>query len=165
MRDLQQYAEKCKGYLDNIGIEYGNVFEFTVNTRAKCRWGQCKLVPGGFNININATLLDERNDEEGLINTIIHELLHTCKDCLNHGNRWKFLANKVYRELGYNIKRTNSAAEKGVRAETEQPAKVKHKFVCQGCGEVYERTRESNFTKNYEKYTCGKCHSHFNKIF
>lgn len=48
MRDLTAYAIECMTELDNIGIEYGNIIEFTVNTRAKKRWGQCKAVPGGY---------------------------------------------------------------------------------------------------------------------
>ena len=66
MRDLTEYAIRSMEYLDNIGIEYGNIIDFTVNTRARNRWGQCRAVPGGYTININAALLDERNDENGL---------------------------------------------------------------------------------------------------
>lgn len=168
MRDLQKYAEKCKKYLDNIGVEYGNVLEFVVNTRARNRWGQCRPVPEGFSININVALLDERNDEDGLINTIIHELLHTCKGCLNHGENWKTLANKVYREYGINIKRTSTAADKGVLEETRpEPVKreIKHKFICQKCGAVITRTKESKFTKNYTRYTCGRCGGRFDRVF
>ena len=165
MRNLTEYALKSMECLDNIGIKYGNIIDVTVNTRAKSRWGQCKAVPGGFSININQSLLDERNSEEGLINTIIHELLHTCEGCMNHGSNWKRLAEKVYREYGYNIKRTSSAAEKGVDNETRQQKQIKHKYVCKGCGQVITRERESKFTQNYDKYLCARCGSHFKKIF
>lgn len=168
MRDLMSYAEKCMGILDDLGIEYGNIVDFKINTRARNRWGQCKVVPGGYSININASLLDERNDEEGLTNTIMHELLHSCKGCMNHGENWKRLAAKIYQVYGINIKRTSTAEEKGVKEETRPPKPVKsikHKFVCEGCGQVIVRQRESEFTKHYDKYTCGRCHSHFKKIF
>ena len=163
MRDLLAYAVRCMEYLDNIGIEYGNVIDFTVNTRARNRWGQCRAVPGGYTININVVLLDERNAESGLINTILHELLHTCKNCMNHGENWKRLAATVYRAYGYEITRKSSAEEKGIEAMPEKP--VKHKFVCSGCGQIVTRQRESDFTKYYTAYTCGRCHSHFQKLF
>lgn len=162
MRDLFEYAVRCMEYLDDIGIEYGNVLDFSVNTRAKTRWGQCRLVPGGYTININADLLDERNSEEGLMNTILHELLHTCKGCMNHGKNWKYLARKVYLSYGYDIQRTDSADDKGVVVRS---APVKHKFVCEKCGQVITRQRESHFTRNYKLYTCACCHSHFKKVF
>jgi len=81
MRNLDEYAIQCMEELDAIGIEYGNIIEVKVNTRAKKRWGQCRAVPGGYSINISVVLLDERNDEQGLKETIIHELLHSCKGC------------------------------------------------------------------------------------
>lgn len=165
MRDLIEYAVKCMEYLDNIGIEYGNVVDFTVNTRARNRWGQCRVVPGGYSININVVLLDERNSVDGLINTILHELLHTCKKCMNHGAEWKRLAAMVYRAYGIDIQRTSSAEEKGVAEETRPEKNIKHKFVCEGCGQVIVRQRESEFTKRYTAYTCGRCHCHFKKIF
>ena len=163
MRDLITYAQECMEYLDAIGIEYGNIVSFEVNKRAKKRWGQCKAVPGGYIININAVLLDERNNEEGLINTIIHELLHSCKGCMNHGENWKRLADKVYREYGLNIKRTSSAEEKGVQEETRQ-MNYKYQFRCQGCGKIVGRDRASRFTYNYKCYRCGNCGGRFEQI-
>lgn len=143
--------------LDNIGIEYGNIIDFTVNTRAKKRWGQCKTVPGGYSINISSVLLDERNDEKGLKETILHELLHSCKDCMNHGNSWKQLAQKVNKTYGYNIKRTSSVADKGVLEETRPPV-INHKVVCLDCGHVYTRTNASKLITNTSHYRCGCCH-------
>ena len=119
MRDLIDFTIQCMNELDRIGIPYGNVIDVTINTRAKKRWGQCRKVPGGFTININVVLLDEKNDVDGLRNTIFHELLHTCPDCWNHGTQWKAYAAMIRRELGYNIQRTSSAEEKGVITEPE----------------------------------------------
>lgn len=39
MRELLNYALECMDDLDAIGIKYGNVENFIVNTRAKKRWG------------------------------------------------------------------------------------------------------------------------------
>lgn len=112
MRDLIEYACKAMEMLDSIGVQYGNIIDFTVNTRAQKRWGQCRKVPGGYTININAVLLDERNSEDGLMNTILHELAHSVDGCMNHGTNWKAVANHIHNALGYNIKRTDSAEEK-----------------------------------------------------
>lgn len=160
MRNINDYAKRCMTELDDIGIEYGNIIEFKVNTRAKKRWGQCKAVPGGYSINISAILLDERNDEQGLKNTIIHELLHSCKGCMNHGENWKRLAAKVNRAYGYNIKRCSSADEKGVQEET-RPIKttreIKYIVKCNGCGHTYTRTKMSKLIQHPEHYRCGCC--------
>ncbi len=169
MRDLSTYANECMEMLDVIGIEYRES-AFKVNTRATKRWGLCSYAGRYFDgskhyeIQISTVLLDERNSEIGLIETIMHELLHTCEGCMNHGAEWKRLAEKVNREYGLNIKRTNSAEDKGVTVDT-RVKRVLHRFVCTGCGQVIERQRESKFTQNYQRYTCGKCHCKFEKEF
>jgi predicted SprT family Zn-dependent metalloprotease len=164
MRDLIEYACKAMEMLDSIGIEYGNIIDFTVNTRAHKRWGQCRKVPGGYSININATLLDERNSEDGLMNTILHELAHTVDGCYNHGAKWKKVANEIYLAFGYKVKRTNSAEEKGVLQETEPKIIYKYQFRCKKRGRVVRRERASKFTQHYDLYRCGCCGGHFEKI-
>lgn len=156
MRNLDDYAIQCMEELDAISIEYGNIIEVVANTRAKKRWGQCKAIPGGYSININAILLDERNDEQGLKETIIHELLHSCKDCMNHGSKWNYLAQKVNSAYGYNIKRINSAAEKGVSEET-RPYMEKYTVKCNKCGYIYTRARKTKLIQYPEHYRCGCC--------
>lgn len=172
MRDLIAYGVKCMEMLDKIGIEYGNIIEMVPNTRARKRWGQIKAIPGGYSININSALLDERNDDKGLINTILHELLHSVKGCMNHGENWKRQADKVYRAYGIEIKRTSSAEEKGVAEETRIPYKprridhsIKYMFECTCCGQMIKRERASKFTKNPGNYKCAICGGKFAQIF
>lgn len=167
MRDLQIVANECLKELQNIGIEFGNIVGFEINTRAKRRWGQCKAVPGGFKISISYILLDQRNSIDGLKNTIIHEVLHTCKGCQNHGKTWKYYAEKVNKAYGYNIKRCSTSEEKGIEFdERKSDAKrIKHSFECMKCGQIISRARESKFTKYYSHYRCGICGGNFEKIF
>lgn len=158
MRNLNDYAKRCMRELDDIGIEYGNIIEFKVNTRAKKRWGQCKAVHGGYSISINAVLLDDKNSEEGLKNTIIHELLHSCKGCMNHGENWKRMVQKVHQAYGYNIKRTSSVEEMGIASVNPIiERKINHKVICLGCGCLWTRTRTSKLITNTDEYRCGKC--------
>ncbi len=165
MRNLNLVAKECMAELDAIGIKYGRVLSFEVNTRAKSRWGQCKKVPGGYSINISSRLLRDTTPIRSLKNTIIHELLHTCNGAYNHKTEWKRLAEKVNRHYGYGIKRTSTEEEKGVKREKVQPKKIKHKFICKGCGMEILRVKESRFTKDYNAYTCGRCGGMFEKIF
>ena len=53
VKDLMSLVAICKVYLDSLGIPYGKVSNWTVNTRAKCRLEQCrKNVEGLLDINI-----------------------------------------------------------------------------------------------------------------
>lgn len=163
MRDLMEYAQKAMTILDDMEIKYGNIASFTVNTRAKKRWGLCTETPSGYVIAIASCLLDERNDESGLMNTLLHELLHSVPDCMNHGALWQCLAARVYKEHGYNIKRTSSAEEKGIVYKEEIVRKPKYKFICQNCGQTIIRYRECDFTLRYNKYRCGICKGKFER--
>lgn len=167
MKNLMELAEMCMCELELIGIEYGKIKNWEVNTRAKSRWGLCTHHPDGtHSISISSRLLEDGIADNGAKNTIIHELLHTVKGTKGHGAEWKRLAEIVNNAYGYNIKRCSSSAEKGVEPITDKmPQIVKHRFVCKDCGKVYDRMRESNFTKNWENYRCGHCNGKFKKVF
>lgn len=168
---LNRIAQDCIKDLDGIGIKTGRVLAFEVNTRAASRWGQCKKTPNGYIININAVLLDDRNGDEGLINTLYHELLHTCADCMNHGAKWKEYAAQVKTRLGYNIKRTSNEEEKGIAAECaaeynrqKKDTPPRYVFRCKGCGAIVTRQKASDFVQHPELYRCGICKGKFDKI-
>ena len=144
MRDIMEYAEFCMEMLDEIGVPYRTPETFTINTRAR-RWGQCKRVnaTGKYYIDINITLLDERNGEDGLINTILHELLHTCPNCMNHGTEWKKWAAKVMRHYGYNITRVSDDDDKDVTTGNfnYKPTVYKYLLYCEDCGKLVARRK------------------------
>ncbi len=160
MRDINKYAEICMEMLDELNIPYNRPESFTINTRAARRWGECVCRYGKFYININQTLLDERNSDDGLVNTILHELLHTCKGCNNHGAIWKNYASMVYRAYGYNIKRTSSEEDKGVTTGNLNYKKSDARFLvyCEKCGElVASRKKRCSLVENPSLYKCGIC--------
>ena len=168
MRNLEEYFEECKRELDAIGVKYGTVTEITVNTRAKSRWGQCRRYPNGtYTINIRDILLTDEASEKGLKETILHELLHTCKGCMKHTGEWKRLAELVNDCYGYHIKRTDCAEDKGIDGTEYIKNKrmgAKYKFVCTGCGQEIYKYRASDFVKNTWRYQCGICHSKFKQV-
>lgn len=159
MRNLNAYAKKCMEMLDSIGIPYGHVVRFKSNSRAK-RWGLCKKVSGGFEIQINSCFLNEQNDEKGLYATLLHELLHTCNGCFNHGSEWQRLGDKVQSTYGYKISRTSSPEEKGLAASEIQKrfSSAKYTVTCCKCGTVFYRSRKCDVTEHPDRYRCGACH-------
>ncbi len=155
MRNLRRVFEECCSELDAINIPYGNVKEIVPNARAQKRWGQCKRnYDGTYSINISTQLLEDSTPINGLKNTIIHELIHTCPECFNHRSKWKSYADKVNQRYGYDIKRCESSNEKGI-----DPFNTSAKYVyrCVKCGTIYTRMRATNFTRHPENYRCGVC--------
>ncbi len=160
MKDYEKLINDSLSDVKRIGIKPGNITIWTINKRAKTRWGLCKQNPDKtFEIQIAERLLsDDRISEKSCKETIIHEILHTCKGCMKHTGKWKYYADVINQVYGYNIKRITSGIEKGV--ENYQPSStmaIKYIFTCENCGATIYRKRESKFTKNYKNYGCARC--------
>lgn len=151
MKDLNKLYKECLEELDSIGIEYGKIDSITVNTRAKKRFGQCRIEKNAkewenrrYSINISAILLNDTVSDESVKNTIIHEILHTCRNSFTHKEQWKRNTYKVKKYLGYDIKRSSC-----------------YIYKCPSCGQVVKRMRASNFL---DRYKCGRCKCDFEQI-
>lgn len=156
-RELVRLYEECKSELDSIGVEYGNVEDLKINTRAESFWGRCRKRPNGtYQIEVTKRLLECENDKD-IKDTLIHELLHTCKNCMKHTGEWKVEAAKVNRLLGYNIKRTSSSSEKGL--EPRQKMEIRYILKCnnQSCGHEYKHSRRTKSVNNPSAYRCVIC--------
>lgn len=95
-----------------------------------------------------------------MINTIIHELLHTCPGCMNHGKQWKTWAEKVRKTYGYNIKRTSDNDEKEVTTGNLNYNAREYKYFvyCKKCGKmIAKRKRKSDLIDNIGRYTHSNC--------
>jgi len=119
-----------------------------INRRAKTRFGCCKKLNGEFVIELSdrVTVAGEKVCKA----VLAHEILHSCRGCINHGVRWKSYAEKMNAAYGYDISRTAKSEQLGV--EKDYP--VKYRFECERCQKVYERMRKSAFVKNYKSYRC-----------
>lgn len=169
MKNLENLLKDVLSDFDALGIEYGKIIDIKVNTRAKSRWGQCQKKADGYHINISSELLADDLADFGAKDTIAHEVCHTIKGCMNHGATWKQYA-QLLAVFGYNVKRTNSAADKGIDTAKHVAAK-KYKYVITcgkcGCQSFYsKKTKAVDIIMNnhHHTYTCGKCHSHNLKV-
>lgn len=158
---LNEVAIECMTQLSQLNIPYGNVRGFAVNKRALKRWGRCSKRPEGYYIQINDILCDGKHDD-GLRETLMHELIHTCPGCMNHKAPWKVHVSKVNAALGMNIKRCNSAEDKGVE-EVEVIERKKYNYICEGCGYKIGYARQCKFTRHPELYICGRCGGKFHR--
>ncbi len=159
MKDFEALRNECINEVTRLGIKLGQISSWEINTRAKTRWGMCKLSPDGtYTIEIAARLLeDDRISETACKETIIHELLHTCKGCMRHTGKWKYYADVVNQVYGYNIKRVTPGQEKGVENYEGNQMAIKYVFTCGKCGATIYRKRDSRFTRNYKYYGCARC--------
>lgn len=162
MTDFEQrlaaLMEDAKRELIQIGIYPSkNILGIKENRRAKKRLGCCRLERNGFRksfwIEIATVLRDA--DDKALKQVILHELLHTCPGCFNHGTEWKRLADQVNQVYGCQIQRVSRSAELGVAEEKE--VKYKYRIRCEKCGCTSYRMKKSRVVQTPKKYRCGKC--------
>lgn len=159
MTKLENALKTCMKQCDALKIPYGKVLSIEPAKGTARRWGVCHYKPGiGSTIEINKLLLGGDVKEIYLLDTVMHELLHTCPECQNHGAVWKRYAAMVNKAYGYNVKRGTSAEEKEI--PIVRPV-ARYKYKCLGCGAIIERQRASNFIKHPESYRCGNCKGKF----
>ncbi len=115
MKDFEKLQKECLEEIAALGIPIGNITSWSINSRAKSRWGQCRMeVDGTYSIQISEVLLkDDRVSEKACKETMIHEILHTGKDCMKHRGKWKAYATMMNGRYGYKIKRVSSSKDKG----------------------------------------------------
>lgn len=160
MKNFHGLCLECMEELDALNVQYGKISKWEINTRAKKRWGQCQNEGNGYySISISVRLLADDIDDIATKTTILHELLHTCENCMNHGKEWQRLADKVNRAYGYNIKRCTSCEEKGV-----EQVKANYVIACPCCGTKWEYIRMTKAVQNPGRYRCGKCRKELVRI-
>lgn len=164
MKDLMKLVGESQRDLASLNIRTGNVRNWSVNTRAKARWGCCvKVSKGLFDIQIAAALLQDDVDDQAVKDTIVHELLHTIPGCFKHTGKWKQYANTVNRLLPqYKIKRGSSYEEKGLEDLRPKP-QCRYILKCLRCGSEIGRQRMSAAVEHPEHYRC-KCGGRLTRI-
>lgn len=88
-------------------------------------------------------------DDDMILNTLIHELLHTLPNCQNHGPQWKAYGKKIHKMTGIEISRLG---------ELPIPAsQLNYKYVikCTNCGKEYGFARMSKVLNNLAYHNCG----------
>lgn len=153
--------EKLRAALDmalfqmaSCGIKPGRISGVSVNFRAK-RWGICKLdrLTGTCSIEISSRLLAPDTPYKSLLETVLHELCHTIRGGAGHTGAWKRAVTILNQTYGYNIKRVNSAEEKGVD-ESEDENSYRYELQCEKCGQVFRRRKRCPLVEHPERYRC-----------
>ena len=162
MKNYMAMFNEALDVVHGLGIKTGNIIDVSLNYRAKNRAGQCRRnnVSNTYSLNFNYLIFNDKANDTEVMNTIIHEILHTCKDCMTHKGEWKRLANIVNANTKYNITRCANYENLGIESPKEE-RKHNYVFVCEDCGQVIIRERASKFTKNYHAYRCGECGGEF----
>lgn len=98
-----------------------------------------------------------------LHDTIIHECIHLCYNCFDHGETFKKWANHFNQNFGTNIGRVNKKAEQ-YQAVLSQ-SKKNYEIYCNDCGRyltTYHRVTQKvlSIARKDSRYSCPYCRTH-----
>ena len=130
---------------------------------ARSFWGKIKYLGGrSFSLKISGVFEEIGDDtvmaRNRFMSTLVHELLHTVRGCMNHGREWKSLAsiiNKHYPEL--RIQRCTPMSEFGIKKKTPT---YRYVVICHNCGYYYYRQKGTDTTRPAflnAFCSCGNC--------
>lgn len=169
--DLKRLLESCIQSLTSIGIDCATP-ESIKFTPAQSFWGITEKITDSsrrtshYEIRISQRLQPKTIPDKALSSVIIHELLHTCKNSMNHGKVWQNNAKRVKLLLGYNISRVNSDEELGI-SEIVAPLKYKYIIECPECKTRWPYMKKGKYVKSMEsgeKTFCPYCMMNTGKI-
>lgn len=146
-----------------IPVSTGILKNVVVNTRARTRFGCCKKQKDSYSIEVSAAVAN--GPEASLLQTLAHEILHTCPGCQNHSTGWKTYAAAMNSCYGYNIKRTSTPEELGLTRHLPAGRVVEFKYIliCRSCGQTIERRRKSKLVTHPHHYRC-RCGGKIEKV-
>ena len=104
------------------------------------------------------TIYDHKNrDTKGIKETIIHELIHTLKDCQNHKSEFKWHCSIIQGYMGYSC---FSGQHEDVQSIEYILSNFKHFTVCEHCHKITSKGNRKTRAFQYpEFYYCSKCKS------
>ena len=145
LEDIQEEVMEDFSLLVSLGCEDLLNKEVRVTWGKKVRaYGTCKYIGKQLNgkilyeIQINKDYIAV-GDSKDVHNTIMHECIHCVDDCMNHGEKWKLIANKVNNKFDFTtIKRTGYDEAYQAVMET----KYKYEAICNKCGTAYRWIRQ-----------------------
>ncbi|MBR5315815.1 MAG: SprT-like domain-containing protein [Firmicutes bacterium] len=165
-QQISKWLWEEHGNLRKLGIPVsGDISPDIRWSKATSWYGQCqknKVCRGKvYKFQISISEYHLQSSEKAIRNTLVHELLHTCPGCFNHGAKWKAYANLVKNTLGYQVIRCGGdkeqdAALEQARKEKRAGYQTRYLLVCTKCGREFERFRKSNLVLHPENYRC-KC--------
>lgn len=140
---LQDVVQECYNICDKLSIPYSqNIAEIKWNGRLRTCWGRCsRYQDGHFEIHLNRRLEQSDVKNKKVKSVLLHEILHTCPGCYNHGKIWSKYAKTIKKATGIKINAMASAEQIG--------AERNYKVKCRNCKvSLYYAIKPVNKEKN-----------------
>lgn len=167
---LSNKFRKAKNILKKLNIPYSNKIDKIISEPMVDALGLChSYEDGSYIISINEDLVNTEINgktkkpaiEKAIENTILHELIHTCKDCANHSPLWHSYAKIVSENTDYLIETESTSIESDV--VDIMCKNYKYALTCENCGRSFYYNRMCKSVKDYKSYHCSYCNGNLKR--
>lgn len=159
-KQVQEMFKRAQRVAIEAGVPISNKIDPVIKFAKATSWlGMCHYCNTGvYDQYIRISEYHIKDDEQEVFATLLHELIHTVKDCSNHGPNFKHWAQVLTEATGIEIGVVghSKSCSKMRRIKTARSNKG-HLVKCEGCGCQWRRTRHSNLTLHPELYHCNGC--------
>ena len=154
---LQDLFDASCRVLDALHVPYDPRATLSVNPRLFRAWARCLFFSRSApRIEAAPVLTDVALSDNAVMETLIHELLHTCPGCANHGASWQAYARLVTRETHYAVTVSSSQEDHGLPSTYIRPGS-RYALICNACGATWCYNRKCNSVVCPERYRCSRC--------
>lgn len=101
-KHLRELIEDCIQKCKSVDIPISENIDFFL-MKGERTYGLCIKSPYSEDCSVKISQYLVKDEE--IINTIFHELLHSCKNCHGHGKQWQMYGKVIERNFGYPITR------------------------------------------------------------
>lgn len=113
-------------------------------------------------VKVNKKFAEKANEQQ-MLNTLLHECLHSaCGADEHHGGKWAIAAKTLNDKCGYQL--SAKADFKDENGKTISTKADKYIIQCKCCGNKWFYSRLSKSVKNPNLYRCGICNGELERI-
>ena len=171
MHNIQSIYQDCYNKVVDLGIVPGNIIGVSINKRFSRCYGKCitmriydrstrETVELTHTIEIAGFLINDNVPLSCIENTMFHEILHTCKDCQNHGKNWQYYASMINRAYGQHVGTYATTEEMKYAPKRKTPTQPKWTITCDDCGKEWFFTRKKPYFNYLNLCKCNVCNTH-----
>ena len=164
MINLRLLLSECIKEIQQLNIPIGTIIE--IRTRKfNNKFGLCEEDDDGcFHITIDERMVLRNIDIKDIKTTIIHEILHTCDDCIEHNEQWIAYAKKIETAYGYGYELMRIHDNDDI-FHKEKP--IQHKVECPYCHSFGYIRNEKKWNRWMSKggIICPYCHTLYDTIY
>lgn len=153
-KKIEKLYEEAKKECEKMNIPFVQNMPIKISKRMTRSLGKCCFNNiKGYSIRISQQV--EVLPDVEIKQIIVHEILHSCPGCMNHGTKWLSYADKMNKKYHYNI--SCYASEKVAECINHAIETTRQAYVieCQHCNQRIVRTKKSKLVEHPEWYLCG----------